>query len=1020
MSNILSKIESFRDSHKRKEIISNFTDSNLLKSEKLKGGLADNKSYSDIAEKHKVSLDHIKSQVKIGIQVEKEHSSDLKKVIEIVKDHLMESPDYYTHLKEMEKDFEKGHKYIRRESDGKGGWNYIYKEVSNEESKYKDQSSESILKEISENFKKLIELKLGLKLDFTISIGDTSITFNDDIKISKNKIKQDFWRVDEFKHSGDWNKLTKSPLHETILHEMIHVLDNTKGSVSKFDESTTIPISMHKEWLDISRSTAPNTYASTGADEDFVASVMYYILDSKDRLTKDRLDFIKKYVDKNNIKEKNGKSEEIEIKRLSPEEEQGRIRGGSTNVEATKILRGYEISDSTEPEQIDKLISKQEDLLTKYAKKNGKWIDYDKISDKESFGGGEEANVFMNKDGVSVTKVYDYQLFSISPLEFIDNRISLHNHLFPDTAYELIGFTNNPNRGFSFIVKQPFIDGENTPTDKISEELNKMGFKDIGGNTYVSDDYIIDDLHKRNVFTKDGRLYFIDTVVSLNEEGEGYGGNRKYNKIEKAILDLLEKAWKKQPIGTISTRKDGKKYRKVSETGDMKVDWKLVTDPKQKKVEEDPSGKQKKQEEQDTKPSSKELKESAKNSSEQALQAAIKQSPEPEVRKTAHEEIDRRKKEEAVQKDQKSDKEPSIDKKENRIKDLPKGKIFDDAKSIEGVFKKSNKSWSEVIEFFEKNKDKAKIEEVSLKDIHITQPNIQSNKVENMIKDIDKTPIINAVQFKDGEISIFDGHHRLISLWSIGREKIKVNIVKEEENPYIEKFRTLSDDQIKFYLGAPYPTVKEAAKMVADERGLNILSKEDYIKQFEDYNDFNKAFDLYNPERKKISRYLDDKKNTEKEISLNTYIGYGFQAIRFYLSDPSTFDKRHKEFVATGKKLTSMSEEEIKQTSDDLSIIINDNKIDRNLSLNRRVLTGDTFFAKLKEGDIYEDKSFSSSSLTEQSKFGDFNIKILAKKGSRVANVNNIGEYEYLIDKDSKFRVIEKREDNLGITVELL
>ena len=104
----------------------------------------------------------------------------------------------------------------------------------------------------------------------------------------------------------------------------------------------------------------------------------------------------------------------------------------------------------------------------------------------------------------------------------------------------------------------------------------------------------------------------------------------------------------------------------------------------------------------------------------------------------------------------------------------------------------------------------------------------------------------------------------------------------------------------------------------------------------------------------------------------------------------------------------------------EISKFIGDNKIDNNLILNRRVLTGGTFFTKLKEGDVYEDKSFSSTSLTEQTKFGDFNIKILAKKGSNVANVNNMGEYEYLIDKGSKFRVIEKHKNGMGITVELL
>jgi hypothetical protein len=47
-----------------------------------------------------------------------------------------------------------------------------------------------------------------------------------------------------------------------------------------------------------------------------------------------------------------------------------------------------------------------------------------------------------------------------------------------------------------------------------------------------------------------------------------------------------------------------------------------------------------------------------------------------------------------------------------------------------------------------------------------------------MLPDIDKTPRINVVQFTDGEMAIYDGHHRLIANWALGNTKIKVNLVK--------------------------------------------------------------------------------------------------------------------------------------------------------------------------------------------------------------------------------------------------
>lgn len=114
----------------------------------------------------------------------------------------------------------------------------------------------------------------------------------------------------------------------------------------------------------------------------------------------------------------------------------------------------------------------------------------------------------------------------------------------------------------------------------------------------------------------------------------------------------------------------------------------------------------------------------------------------------------------------------------NKIDELPTGKLFADAKNIESIFNKSRHSWSEVIEAFEKNKNNSDLQVVSLKDIHITQPNIQSNKVKTILNDLNKLSPINVVQFEDGEMAIYDGHHRLAANWALGHSKIKVNLVQ--------------------------------------------------------------------------------------------------------------------------------------------------------------------------------------------------------------------------------------------------
>jgi hypothetical protein len=87
-----------------------------MNEEKLKGGLADNKTLKDIAIKHayddsKDSTSNekimsmykkLKLQFKEGIKVEMEHTKDKEKAKEIAMDHLFEDPNYYDKLKKVE------------------------------------------------------------------------------------------------------------------------------------------------------------------------------------------------------------------------------------------------------------------------------------------------------------------------------------------------------------------------------------------------------------------------------------------------------------------------------------------------------------------------------------------------------------------------------------------------------------------------------------------------------------------------------------------------------------------------------------------------------------------------------------------------------------------------------------------------------------------------------------------------------------------------------------------------------
>lgn len=220
---------------------------------------------------------------------------------------------------------------------------------------------------------------------------------------------------------------------------------------------------------------------------------------------------------------------------LSLEEEKGRARGGRENVEASILLAANERPNG---EKRANAATRQENLLIEYANEKGVWIDPDKF--KNPINEGDEAKVFPSPTMGYVLKVFDYKRFSKTPLEFLTNRISLHNYIFPDTAYTLIGFTTTEDftgrQTFAFVVEQLFVQGSYIhPTERMETlipEMIKLGFKYKIENLkpiFFNKEYIIRDLHERNILiTQEGNLRFIDTVPELNVPTSGFGGIREY------------------------------------------------------------------------------------------------------------------------------------------------------------------------------------------------------------------------------------------------------------------------------------------------------------------------------------------------------------------------------------------------------------------------------------------------------------------------------------------------------------
>lgn len=77
------------------------------------------KSLENIAKKHKVSVEYLEKQLKKGIKIEMEHTSDKGEAEIIALHHLEEIPDYYTRLSKMEgkAEMKEAKKYMTKDED---------------------------------------------------------------------------------------------------------------------------------------------------------------------------------------------------------------------------------------------------------------------------------------------------------------------------------------------------------------------------------------------------------------------------------------------------------------------------------------------------------------------------------------------------------------------------------------------------------------------------------------------------------------------------------------------------------------------------------------------------------------------------------------------------------------------------------------------------------------------------------------------------------------------------------------
>lgn len=157
--------------------------------------------------------------------------------------------------------------------------------------------------------------------------------------------------------------------------------------------------------------------------------------------------------------------------------------------------------------------AKETESLIAFASKNNLFIA--EIDESNFISSGAEQKVYI-KNNENVIKLND-AIYYASWEDYFYNLL-LNNYFFSDTAYQLIGFHLSDNILYA-VVQQKYVKAD-TPTNlqNVKEFLSANGFLNTKNHDYYHPQLgiILEDLHDENVLTKEGLLYFIDTVFYID------------------------------------------------------------------------------------------------------------------------------------------------------------------------------------------------------------------------------------------------------------------------------------------------------------------------------------------------------------------------------------------------------------------------------------------------------------------------------------------------------------------------
>jgi hypothetical protein len=158
---------------------------------------------------------------------------------------------------------------------------------------------------------------------------------------------------------------------------------------------------------------------------------------------------------------------------------------------------------------------KQVEFLKNYAKDTGLRLS-SLPQGSEYLTRGGEAKIYLSADKLNVIKVNDAVYYATWAEYF--NSLVLHNILFPNTNYSLLGFLESDGN-LTVVLSQPFIEGEQAKLESIKAFLSFNGFENTKRQDYYNREFglMLEDMHDENIIARQDVLFFIDTVFYIME-----------------------------------------------------------------------------------------------------------------------------------------------------------------------------------------------------------------------------------------------------------------------------------------------------------------------------------------------------------------------------------------------------------------------------------------------------------------------------------------------------------------------